>query len=238
MSRLKYLEDLRDKHKGAEIWVIGAGSSLDDYPINFFQDKICIGVNWVFSVFLGTGDGLEKFGTQTFYSVHSHAEHAYWIRDHIPHFLTNCFFISRPSSHRIYGGWPYCCPEDFNNDPYWIRNSFDAQCTGASDEMFEEMVKCIMAKRDDCSYFCRGTTLHWAIEVAAVLGAKKIYLVGAEAMGGHMKKHGSLYNTGVRYILYDDSPTWRSGVRSLATVFKPYGIEIMYYYYGKGEQLP
>jgi len=232
--KFKHLEDLRDIHKETEIWVIGAGPSLDDYPLDFFKEKICIGVNLVFSVFLDTGDGLDKFNTRTFYSVISHAEHAYWIAEHIPHFLKNCFFISHPTSMRTYRGRPYCCPEDFNEDPYWIRNSADIDAVKASDTDFVTMAKCIMAGKDTCRYFCRGTSLHWAIEVAVVLGAKKIYVAGAEGGTGFMHKHGSMYLQGTKYKF--SHPHWNTGTRALAKAFEPYGIEIVKYYYGTGEQ--
>jgi len=230
---MKYIEDLRDIHKGEEIWVIGSGPSLDDYPIDFFKDKICIGVNWVFSTFLDMGDGLAKFSTRIFYSLHSHSEHADWIAKNIPHFLTNCFLISHP--HRMFGGFSYCRPSDFNEDPYWIRNSFGVSRVRATDATFRLIAKSIMEKRSGCSYHCRGTTLHWAIEVAAVLGAKKIYLVGASATGGRMRKHGSRYPKDHHHGLIG---TWRSGNKSLAVAFRPYGVKIVYYYYDKGEQEP
>lgn len=231
-KKLKYLEDLRDKHKGEEVWVIGAGPSLDNYPLDFFKNKVCIGVNWVFSVFVDIGDELEKFDTRAFYSLHSHAEHAYWIRDHIPHFLKNCFFISRPPSHRKHKGHPYCCPADFNKDPYWIRNSYLVNDVRASDADFKAMAKCIMAGRTDCRYLCRGTSLHWAIAAAVVLGAKKIYVAGGEARGGHMRKHGSMYRGGWNI----NCPHFLTGTQALAKVFEPYGIEIVRYVHGKGEQ--
>jgi len=230
----RYLEDLRGNHTKEEIWVIGAGPSLDQFPLDFFKEKVCIGVNWVFSVFIDTGDGQEKFGTRTFYSVNSHAEPAYWIAKHRSEFLKNCFFISHPTSMRTYRGRHYCCPEDFNEDPYWIRNSADIDAVKASDTDFATMAKCLMTGRNDCRYFCRGTSLHWAIEVAVVLGAKKIYAVGAEGGTGYMRKHGSMYSQGAKYKF--SHPHWATGTRALAKAFEPYGIEIVKYYYGTGEQ--
>lgn len=222
---MKYLEDLRYKHRGEEIWVIGAGPSLDDYPLNFFKNKICIGVNWVFSVFVDTGDGLAKFNSRAFYSVHSHGEPARWIARHIPHFLTNCFLISHPPSHRMYRGRYYCCPGDFNEDPYWIRNSYLVRDVKASDADFQAMVACIMAKREDCRYVCRGTTLHWAIEVAAVLGAKKICVTGVGGVG-YMHKHGSKYQQVPSYKF--SHAHWQEGTKALAQAFRPYGVEIVW----------
>jgi hypothetical protein len=236
MSRLKFLEDLRNKHRGEEIWVIGAGPSLDDYSIGFFQDKICIGVNWVFSVFLDIGDGKEKFNARTFYSVHSHSEPADWIAKYKPHFLTHCILISRPPSHRIHRGKSYCCPQNFNQDPYWIRNSYLVSDVKASDTDFATMAKCIMAKKEDCRYLCRGTSIHWAIEVAVVLGAKKIYIAGTDGGVGYMLAHGSLYQQVHKYRF--PHTHWREGTGALARAFKPYGIKIAYYNYGRGEQVP
>lgn len=233
---MKHLEDLRHEHLGEEIWVIGAGPSLDNYPIDFFGDKICIGVNWVFSVFIDTGDGAEKFSTRVFYSVHSHGDPAIWIAEYIPRFLTSCFFISRPPSHRVHQGRLYCCPQDFNQDPYWIRNSYRVSDVKASDADFKAMAECIMAGRKDCRYLCRGTSLHWAIEVAIVLGAKKICVAGASGGVGYMCKHGSKYQQIPRHKF--SHAHWREGTKSLAEVFKPYGIEIVNYSYGRGEQKP
>jgi hypothetical protein len=41
----KPIELLYDKHKDKEIWVVGTGKSIDDFPENFFDDKITIGLN-------------------------------------------------------------------------------------------------------------------------------------------------------------------------------------------------
>ena len=237
--KMKFIEDLRGTHKKDKIWVAGSGSGLDDYPNDFFKDKICIGVNWVFAAFLDIGDGLEKFETRIFYSLHSHRGPADWIAKHIPHFLKNCFFISHPKSYRA----GYTCWQDFNEDPYWIRNSFSTREVNASDTDFQEMAKCIMEKRNDCKYFCRGTTLHWAIETAVVLGAKKIYVVGAHSRCQkdryHAQKRGlaKFYKQppGPRYSTTVYGPHFLQGTKWLAEVFKPYGVEIVQHHYETGE---
>lgn len=233
---MKFIEDVRDRHKGEEIWVIGAGSSVDDYPINFFEDKICIGVNWVFSVFLYLGDGIQKFRTRAFYSVHQHREAADWIAKHIPQFLHNCFFML--SAKRIVvHGWQLLWWEDYNEDPYYMRMGERGSAgVRASHQDFVDTAKCISEGRD-CHYFCMGTTLHWAIQAAAVLGAKKIYVVGGESQGAHMRKHGSFYADNAR-PLRGVIRIWLTGTRSLSLAFAPYGIEIVYYYYDKGEKSP
>ncbi|GAH32284.1 unnamed protein product, partial [marine sediment metagenome] len=38
-------EDIRDKYKNEEIYIVGRGPSLDDFPDDFFDNKIMITVN-------------------------------------------------------------------------------------------------------------------------------------------------------------------------------------------------
>lgn len=229
---MKLIEDIRDKHKGEAIWVIGAGPSLDSYPIDFFGDKICIGMNYVFSVFVDIGDGIEKFSSRVFYSVHEHREPADWIAKHVPHFLENCLFLLPPS--RRGGRHPMVWWQDYNEDPYYMRWGLKGQgAVSATDQDFADVAKCIM-ERQKCHYVCRGTTLHWAVQAAVVLGANKVYVVGEDGCGDHVRKHGSMYKPTHRHKYLH--PYWREGTRCLAKVFRPYGIEIAHYWYGKGEQ--
>lgn len=41
------LRDLKDRHKGADIWVIASGASLDFVDPDFFEGKVTVGVNRV-----------------------------------------------------------------------------------------------------------------------------------------------------------------------------------------------
>ena len=238
---MKYLEDLRGIHEGEEIWVFGSGPSLDAYPLNFFKNKICIGVNKVFSVFVDIGDGHKKFKSRKFYSVHEHREAADWITEHIPHFLKNCFFLL-PKQRTQTGRSKMVWWKDYrvhNDKIHYMKWGFRGnKRVTASDQHFKEVVKSIVRKRP-CEYVCRGTTLHWAIQVAAVLGAKKICLAGADGGGGRMIKHGSRYvghHSQVRP--HGFIPMWYSGTKCLADLFRPQGVEIVYYFYDKGERKP
>jgi len=235
---MKFIEGIRGKHTGEKIWVAGSGKSLDDYPIDFFKDKVCIGMNWVFAAFTDIGDGLEKFKTRAFYSVHEHSEPAEDLVKYAPHLLKDCFFLLPPSRRdtpRRMVWW-----EDYNDDPTYMRWGLVGHGgVRASDEEFEEMAKCIMEKKDECYYVCRCTTLHWAIDAAVVLGAKKICLVGADRTGpgnrGHAQEHGlsAFYSS----TPIAKRPFWEGGTRALMSIFGEYGIEIVFYYYGKGEQV-
>jgi len=233
---MKYIEELRGKHKGENIWVFGTGPSVDAYPLNWFKGLTCIGVNWAFSAFVDIGDGKKKFKAGTFYSVHAHRQPADWIAKRIPHFLKNCLLPLPPKRRRGMNWW-----QDYNNDPYYMRWGLKGGGgVRASQQDIKAAVDCIMRGGKKCKYVCEGTTLHWAIQAAAVLGAKKIWVTGAEGHGGHMKKHGSLYP-----ILYKGRELkirahtfFHTGTKSLADALRPHGVKVVYYYYGKGEQRP
>lgn len=191
----------------------------------------------MFVAFLDIGDGLEKFQYRIFYSLHSHRPEADYIAKHIPHFLKNCFLIAHPISYRArYAYW-----EDFNEDPYWIRNSFSSREVAGCLVDFQEMAKCIMEKKNDCKYFVRGTSVHWAVDVAALLGAKKIYVVGGEARCQENKRHAqkrglaNFYKqpVGAKYSTQVFAPHYLQGLKCLAEVFKPYGVEIVQYNFVK-----
>jgi len=237
-DHLKYIEGLRDIHAGEDIWVIGAGASMDDYPIDFFADKICIGMNNVYSAFIDIGDGIEKLQSRIFYSVHEHKQWPKVIIETVPHLLKNCFFLSSPKRRPGMVWW-----EDFKdyNDVIhymqWGIKGVMGVCATVED--FEVMVDCMMTKEGGCHYVMDGTTLHWAISAAVVLGAKKVYVAGAEAVGGHMQKHGSLYAISHPPARPDtDRPCWREGTKTLTRLLKPHGVDIVFYYHGVGEVDP
>jgi len=53
MPEYRFIEDLHNVHKGEEIWVLGCGPSLDDFPDDFFDEKyrIAIAVSWSMMAF-------------------------------------------------------------------------------------------------------------------------------------------------------------------------------------------
>jgi len=241
---VKFIEDLRDTHKKDKICAVGAGPSLDDYPNDFFEDKICVGVNWGFVAFFDIGEE-EKFTCKKFYSVHEHREPADWIRDNRPDLLKQCIFLL-PPARRDHPPPGMVWPEDYNEDPYYMRwGLVGALGVSATKDDFEKMAKCIMANNPyyPCYYVCRGTTLHWAIDAAVVLGGKKIYVVGAEARCQENKRRAqkrglaNFYKQppGAKYSTKVFRPHFLQGTKWLAEVFKPYGVEIVQYDYETGE---
>ena len=238
-DHLKYIEGLRDIHAGEDIWVIGAGASMDDYPIDFFADKICIGMNNVYSAFIDIGDGIEKLQSRIFYSVHEHKQWPKVIIETVPHLLKNCFFTI--STRRRPGMVWWEDFEEYNDVIHYMQwGVVGTMGVCATVDDFSATVECMMAREGRCYYVIDGTTLHWAVEAAVVLGAKKIYVCGGEAVGGHFQKHGSIYaishpaktRPGV------NGARWREGTKTLARMLKPHGVEVVFYYYGIGEVDP
>lgn len=240
---MKLIENLRDVHKeDQEIYAIGSGGSLDDYPDGFFKGKICVGVNRVIVAFFDIVVK-EHFICKKFYSVHEHRPMADWIRDKRPGLLKQCLFLLPPERR---SNPPMVWWEDYNQDPYYMRWGLvgPGGVTATKDD-FGRLARCIMAKNPHhpCHYVCRGTTLHWAIEAAVVLGAKKVYVVGGEAKIHNNKCHAqerglaNFYKQppGARYATRVFSPHWLQGIKWLAEVFKPYGVEIVQYYHKTGE---
>ena len=81
--KYRHLEDLRNKHKGEEIWVLGRGPSLDDYPTNFFDNRISIALSYAYLAFPNC---------TYFYSFH--AEPAEYVAKNWPEKYSRCILGS------------------------------------------------------------------------------------------------------------------------------------------------
>jgi phosphoribosylaminoimidazole carboxylase (NCAIR synthetase) len=64
----------RDAHKGETVWVLGSGATLAHVDASFFDNKICVCVNYS-----GTTKGLRQF-----YTVSNHHDDAAAIADARP----------------------------------------------------------------------------------------------------------------------------------------------------------
>ena len=42
MENVRYIDSLKNKHVGSDIWVLGSGASLNYVEPSFFENKICI----------------------------------------------------------------------------------------------------------------------------------------------------------------------------------------------------
>ena len=58
----KNIEELKDIHKGEDIWLVLAGSSMDYVSSDFFKNKIVIGQNHTYKKYPSTGMVLPAMG--------------------------------------------------------------------------------------------------------------------------------------------------------------------------------
>jgi hypothetical protein len=217
--QIRFIEDLRDIYKNREIWIIGTGKSLDDFSDDFFDDKISITLNWA----------LLRFPNSSY--CHGHHENIReYLRDKKPELLEKSIIpypFPGPFYHkRILD--PIEFFGDLTSVPIWM-NFRDTRPIPRS--LLEETVRGIMEKKTDVRYHASMSVAHTAIECAAIMGAKKITLVGCEHrifQGG--KGRGEKGNISAISIPYNIDKRVADGTNWLAELFGEYGVEVQRFY--------
>lgn len=235
---MKFVEDFRDKYKNEEIWILGSGSSLDDLPDDFFdkvKNRTSIAINWSIIGF-----------PQCTYWLAGHPEIMIYMQNkRLEIFKKSILLLPLVAFHnkpplnekeslKLLG--PY------KNDPIFLRWHFILGNLKRFKVLLNPTVKCIM-KKQTCRYICLSTSVHYAIQIAVVFGAKRISLVGCEATlrGGkyHAKKRGMqkfcFYPGGKDKVKPEAfRRKFAEGTRLLAQAFKPHGIKICRYFPKEG----
>lgn len=234
---MKFVKDLRGVHENKEIWIAGSGPSLDDYPDDFFKDKILITLSWAFIA----------FPKCTYWHV-SHPEKMLQMKKRYPKILKKSFILlplvpfkgespkqmTDERSLELFG-------ED-KDDPVYLRWHRILGNRAQFMKLLPQTIDAIIAGQD-CKYIALSTLAHYAIQIAVILGAKKVSLVGCEGKASEDRLHAK--NRGLLEIYPKMSPQqfqrylrgcdhFRFGTKILAEAFKPYGIEVRRYFYGKG----
>lgn len=237
---MKFIENYQDKHKDKEIWILGCGPSLDDFPDDFFKNKISIALNFAAIAF--------PYST---YWLASHPEVVIAIGTHNPKMLKRaiCTYPLVKAMKKRVGPISKRSLQLLNshkNEIIWFRWIYIVGNKRKFLRLYQSTVNSIMMKKS-CHLICFSTIAHYAIEVAAILGSRKITLAGCEATGRGKKWHAE--NRGIRKFLerlYDPSyfvlrkkrmatlPRYRQGAQALTLAFKSHGVEIQRYFYGSG----
>lgn len=215
----RFVEDLRDIYKDKEIWIIGTGKSLDDFPITFFDDKIYITLNW----------SIIPFPNCTYWHGH-HELYRDYLRERLE--LLEKSILLYPFPGPFAPGTrttdPVAYFGDLTSVPIWMKFHDIRPIPKIA---FEETVKGIIEKKDVVRYHASMSVAHTGIEVAAILGAKKITLAGCEHKAFDNGKGRPIkHEFPKRYPNYSRDLRIIDGTCWLAELFGEHGIEIERYY--------
>lgn len=148
---MRTLESFRDAYKGQTIWVLGSGGSIDFLDPSFFDDKVCVGVN-----FVGKSFGLANYFTFSHYHL-----------DSLEMAESSRFVFTPKKQHGDKEEWSGELPANmvlFNTNSGSPGHSFDP-----------------FGKDNPTDGLMIGnSSIHGAIHLAAYMGAKHIVLVGAD----------------------------------------------------------
>lgn len=222
------LDVARDRHKGEEIWIVGSGLSIDDLPDNFFDHRVSLAMGWVFIAFPNC---------TYYFSVDK--DFPKWVIENRPkdaHKLICACEEVGITDYRNHMG-------EFGEKPMyapWGVTGYNGFVESVSNIMrgkawrLADMACCVQP----------------AIQVAAILGARKVTLAGCEAKTAKYRSNaqkrgidkfyiekaqkGRMYSEAAQRGDTDFFRRCRQGVKWLADLFGPYGIEVKRFYYKKG----
>ena len=260
--RYRFIEDLHNIHKGEEIWVLGCGPSLDDFPDDFFDEKnrIAIAATWSMIAFpncaytaISRGQIQRQLGYVLKYR--KHLLHKHIVRLQPMELKTKMFIGPEPIYSRtqdIELGLP---------DPIYlqIRGMKLEDFKMKSEELdrrksiFSSLANDLITGKS-IAYSQAGTCIHTEIQAAIIMGAKKVTLAGCEMkclkFQAHAYKRGldKFYKTpfftskipkegySAALITGDGVGQKRikAGTAFLAKIMKPHGVQIARFYYDKG----
>lgn len=242
---MRFIEDLRDKYKNQEIWVVGPGPSLDDFPEDFFTGKVSIVMRPCDVVFPNFTFSICSYDQPEFCSQ----------------FKTNSARLKRQiftlnPKHKAnwlseYNKYPIFFrtlkPYSFRDSPMWL--GIGKYVTKVH---VEETIKEIMKKKSQ-RYAGIGIMQGWTIETALVLGASKVTLAGCEGRIAKFRWHAERVSfhyasteaqnlrpsangfSEVQLKFFAKlEQRMQTEVQWFAEILKPYGIEISRYFYGTG----
>jgi len=187
------ITELKDTHKGEDVWIIGSGSSMDYIDPSFFDNKITIGANEA-------------------YKKYEHCSYNFMIdnggidipRTKIPlEEIIEYVETKSPSSKVVVS--EYDCGvllraknEHDTTTDYWYFETLDTQCTPV-DYSVLGTDKLIVG----------ASVITSALHFAAYLGAKNIILCGCDCGYIDNKCHLEEYGP-----VKEETPTWLEGINA------------------------
>jgi len=253
---MRYIEDLRDIHLGEEIWVVGCGGSLDDFPEDFFSNKVFITLN---DLYLLLPDCTFNC------SIHAHVGRD--IKRTNPGLLERSilcypqFTEETAKTQPAWNGdneayarkwdlnWIGCCGEESIYMKWYDSHPFPP--IDEIERRLRVVAESIINKTPTI-YLSLNTVSHTAIQAAMVMGAKKITLAGCDEAatrdGYHVCKKlrrliapeyaGKVEPDELGRERQNSIGAWpirsRYGTKCLVKIFQSYGFDIQKYFIGEG----
>lgn len=228
---MRFIEELRDTHK-KEIWILGTGGSGDDFPLDFFDDKISIALRPNRVIFPNCTYNFCSWNTNWAGKLKA-----------MPHLLPKQIFTFNPKHRKNFLGKNIEIPIFMRTLKYY---SFGLKWGQEIPEKYiRETIEQIVQKTS-LHYCGDGLAQGWAIEAALVLGAEKITLAGCDGAGtkykdyakrleffyGHPPENG--FSKEQLALLERKHSVYRRGQKLFAKILESHGIELMKYFYKEG----
>jgi len=239
MEGFKEITDLRDTKKDSTFWIIGSDPNLDLYPDDFFDDKLSIAISV----------SCIAFPNSTYLLTTSNPVASVIARAH-PDLLAKFILplnYKRPRSAELDPFWG-----DYGLDPIYMRLAPGAKAS-QTDSDWKRMVAQIFGS-GLVEFVQPNSSVHYGVEVAAILGAERIILVGCSHRSTryfyHARKRGmgaffvekrpggaQEYPTSYTNGKIPELASMERDTRRLKQTFAEHGVEIVRHRYDgeKGE---
>jgi len=180
---MKKIIELHNKHKGKEIWIAGSDPSLEDYPDNFFDDKIGITLHLAYM----------KFPKAT-YHYFNERDRFVFLKEKFPKIVKQVNIFGYPFYNRTKVVADEAIGEAketgyyLDLKPYPPNGNSGAIFSDSGPNAMRAMVgDAVKGERMD--YGGHGTCLHPCSYVAIMMGAKTINIIGCNFKNIQGKEH-------------------------------------------------
>jgi len=204
---MKPITELHNKHKGKEIWIAGSDPSLENYPYDFFNDKIGITLHLAYI----------KFPNAT-YHYFNERDRFVFLKEKYPEIVNKTNIFGYPFYNRSKKVADEAIGKARDNSYYLDLKPYPPH--GNSGSIFNDSGPNAMramvsdaVKGERMDYGGHGTCLHPCSYVAVMMGAKTINIIGCNFKNIEEKEHFGVTNK----IDHDMRPTTPSftGYRGL-----------------------
>lgn len=170
---------LHNKHKDEPVWIAGSHPSLEEFPDDFFDDKIGITLHLAHI----------KFPRAT-YRYANESDRVKWFKEHMPDYLNQENIFAYPFYNKT-APWTDRFVDRSRPNYYWLGLA-SYPPTGVKRKIDQVCIdKMVKQARDATNTFFggHGTCLHGAMYAAIMMGANPINIIGCNHTTVSEKDH-------------------------------------------------